>query len=123
MMNTQKTNSLDDNTLATQVCLTLEAQSKQASDFDHTLALLAQQAKQTRQLALKQKSSQKYWLWFGGSLAMAACVAMITLTLFTPSNKVAPSPHYTASQENTVPSVDPQLLEDMDMLMALGEES
>ena len=122
-MNTQKTKLIDDNTLASQVCHSLETQSQQPSDFDHTLALLAQQAKQARQQAITQKNSQKHWLWFGGSLAMAACVAMITLTPFTPSNSVAPLPHYTASLNSTTPSVDPQLLEDMDMLMVLGEDS
>ncbi|MBK6757703.1 MAG: hypothetical protein IPG70_08830 [Moraxellaceae bacterium] len=40
-----------------------------------------------------------------------------------PSNTIAPPIHYTASQDSTVPSVDPQLLEDMDMLMVLGEDS
>ena len=123
-MNTQKTKLIDDNTLANQVCHSLDTQSQQPSSFDNTLALLAQQAKQARQQAITQKNSQKHWLWFGGSLAMAACVAMITLTPLKPSNTIiAPPIHYTASQDSTVPSVDPQLLEDMDMLMVLGEDS
>ena len=122
-MNTQKTKLIDENTLANQVCHSLDTQSQQPSSFDNTLALLAQQAKQARQQAITQKNSQKHWLWFGGSLAMAACVAMITLTPLKPSNTIAPPIHYTANQDSTVPSVDPQLLEDMDMLMVLGEDS
>ena len=123
-MNTQKTKLIDENTLANQVCHSLDTQSQQPSSFDNTLALLAQQAKQARQQAITQKNSQKYGLWLGGSLAMAACVAMITLTPLKPSNTIiAPPIHYTASQDSTVPSVDPQLLEDMDMLMVLGEDS
>lgn len=114
---------IDDTTLAAQVCHSLQQQSQQASDFDNTLNLLAQQAKQARINALNTHSShKKQWLWLGGSLAMAACVAMITLTPLNPNNAVAPT-HYAAIQESTVPSVDPQFLEDMDMLMALGEES
>ncbi|MBK8326218.1 MAG: hypothetical protein IPL02_03880 [Moraxellaceae bacterium] len=122
-MNTQKTKLIDENTLANQVCHSLDTQSQQPSSFDNTLALLAQQAKQARQQAITKKNSQKYGLWLGGSLAMAACVAMITLTPLKPSNTIAPPIHYTASQDSTVPSVDPQLLEDMDMLMVLGEDS
>ena len=80
-MNTQKTKLIDENTLANQVCHSLDTQSQQPSSFDNTLALLAQQAKQARQQAITQKNSQKHWLWFGGSLAMAACVAMITLAI------------------------------------------
>jgi hypothetical protein len=58
--------------------------------------------------------------WLAGGLAVAASVAVI---MVLPGLKVPVSSSVSVVDLAAAPPVDPQMLEDMDMLLALGEES
>jgi len=109
-----------DEMMVAHIVQTLDGYSQQAHDFDQQLQKLAEQAQQERQQRLQKHREQKKWWYLGGSLAIAASVMFIVL------NPVQlHQAQQTSSSDNMMvsnASVEPQLLEDMDMLMVLGEE-
>lgn len=117
---------LADKELVHHVCHTLEEHSFTPTSFDNTLEKLAEHARETRQARLQHAVGTKRWLLLGSSFALAASVALITLlpltTAFTSHSPSAISPVAEITQATT-PSVDPQFLQDMDMLIVLAEES
>lgn len=124
-MNTNNTQDVNNDKLINHVCHSLEQQSQQAHDFDLTLTQLAAQAQHARQHRLQQKKQHQHWFWFVGSMAMAASVAVFS---FLPMHSILPNSTHQASvvvanNQATSPSVDPQFLEDIDMLMVLGDDT
>ena len=111
--------SYQDKIMVKQVCQSLDVYSQQAHEFDATLQQLAEQAQHQRKLSLETKHKHKRWWYLSGSLAIAATVTIIIL-----SPKLIEKSTQAPIAANSVvsASVDPQLLEDMDMLMVLGEE-
>ena len=116
-----------DSDLVHHVCHTLEAHSLTPTPFDNRLEQLAEQARLSRQARLQHAARTKKWVLLGGSLAVAASVALITLlpltTLFNTHPPSATFPTTELTQSTTISSVDPQFLQDMEMLMVLAEES
>ena len=119
--------SAADTELVHHVCHTLEAHSLTPTPFDNRLEQLAEHARLSRQARLQHAAHTKKWVLFGGSLAVAASVALITLlplkTILTSHTPLATSPVVEITQSTTMSSVDPQFLQDMEMLMVLAEES
>jgi hypothetical protein len=109
------------------VCHRLEKHSHLPTAFDSTLEQLAEHARLSRQARLQHAARTKKWVLFGGSLAVAASVALITLlplkTQFASEPSLATAPVTELRQATAMSSVDPQLLQDMEMLMVLAEES
>jgi|JI8StandDraft_1071087.scaffolds.fasta_scaffold185467_2 hypothetical protein len=112
-------NSSQDKSMIINICNTLDNYTQQTHAFDHQLEMLAQKAQNERQQRLSKYHQAKKWWLVGGSLAFAACVMLVVL------NPIQLQ-HATQTQATTTvvfsASVDPQLLEDMDMLIVLGEE-
>lgn len=108
-----------DEMMIARLCQTLDEQSQQVHDFDQNLKKLAQLAQQARQQRLQKNSEPKKWWYVGGSVAIAASV---TLLVFTPKQQVATPMLATTETLLINIMVEPQLLEDMEMLMVLGEE-
>ena len=102
--------------MISQVSQTLDAHSKQAHPFDTVLEQLAQQAQHERQQQLQHTQKRQKWYW-GGSVAIAASVRLL---VSTPSLYQAQPP--VVADTVAVASIEPQLLEDMDMLVVLGDE-
>ncbi len=111
--------SRKDEMMVAHICQTLNEHSQQAHDFDQTLQQLAEQVQRERQQRLQKNSQRKKWWYWGGSIAIAASV---TLLVFSPQ-QLAPTTATAPQQISlTYQSVEPQMLEDMEMLMLLGEE-
>lgn len=119
--------SAADTELVHHVCHRLEKHSHLPTAFDSTLEQLAEQARLSRQARLQHAARTKKWVFLGGGLAVAASVALITLlplsTMFNSHTPLAASPTTELTQSSTISSVDPQFLQDMEMLMVLAEES
>ncbi|HRH91016.1 MAG: hypothetical protein U1E99_01040 [Agitococcus sp.] len=108
-----------DEMMVAHICQSLDQHSQQAHEFDDKLQLLAEQAQRQRQQHLQNRQQQQKWWYLGGSLAIAATVTMV---IFSPK-LIQQSTHSQQTKAVAIhTSVDPQLLEDMDMLMVLGEE-
>lgn len=108
-----------DQMMVAHICQTLDQQCQQAHRFDTQLEILAEQAQQQRQQALANHHRQaKKWWYVGGSLAIAASLMLVVL-----SPQQLQQVNQVQTQENIVlhVPVEPQLLEDMDMLLALGD--
>ena len=119
--------SIADTELVDHVCHRLEMHSHLPTAFDSTLEQLAEHARLGRQARLSHTAHTKKWVLFGGSLAVAASVALITLlplkTQFASEPTLATAPVTEPGQATAMSSIDPQLLQDMEMLMVLAEES
>ena len=119
--------SAADTELVHHVCHTLEAHSLTPTPFDNRLEQLAEHARLSRQARLQHAARTKKWVLFGGSLAVAASVALVTLlplkTQFASEPPLATAPVTELRQATAMSSIDPQLLQDMEMLMVLAEES
>jgi len=108
-----------DDMMIAHVRQSLETHSQQAHDFDQQLQRLAEQAQRERQKRLQQHQAHKKWWYLGGSLAIAASVMFISLNPLQ-THQAMPTPSSETIVANA--TVEPQLLEDMDMLIVLGEE-
>ncbi len=119
--------SIADTELVHHVCHRLEKHSHLPTAFDNTLEQLAEHARLSRQARLQHAARTKKWVFLGGSLAVAASVALVTLlplkTQFASEPSLATAPITELGQATAMSSVDPQLLQDMEMLMVLAEES
>ncbi|MDO9180152.1 MAG: hypothetical protein Q7U16_17795 [Agitococcus sp.] len=119
--------SIADTELVHHVCHRLEKHSHLPTAFDSTLEQLAEHARLSRQARLQHAARTKKWVFLGGSLAVAASVALVTLlplkTQFASEPSLATAPITELGQATAMSSVDPQLLQDMEMLMVLAEES
>ena len=119
--------SIADTELVDHVCHRLEKHSHLPTAFDSTLEQLAEHARLSRQARLQHAARTKKWVFLGGSLAVAASVALVTLlplkTQFASEPSLATAPITELGQATAMSSVDPQLLQDMEMLMVLAEES
>ena len=119
--------SAADTELVHHVCHRLEKHSHLPTAFDSTLEQLAEHARLSRQARLQHAARTKKWVFLGGSLAVAASVALVTLlplkTQFASEPSLATAPITELGQATAMSSVDPQLLQDMEMLMVLAEES
>ena len=112
-------NSPKDEMMVTHICQTLNEHSQQPHGFDQTLQQLAEQAQRERQQRLQKNSQRKQWWYWGGSMAIAASVMLL---VFSPQQL----PQTTSSVAPDMPlthlTVEPQMLEDMEMIMLLAEE-
>jgi hypothetical protein len=96
-----------------------ETLNRAASQHDPLLdAALAATRAQALSESHRSRRTQAWWL--AGGLAVAASVAVI---MVLPGLKVPVSSSVSVVDLAAAPPVDPQMLEDMDMLLALGEES
>lgn len=110
-----------DDKLVEQLRQTLDQCARQNDDaFDARLETLAQHARQTRQHRLAIKPKTLGLMLLGFSLAAGvAVIAIIPGVLMTPaSTQISPQ-----APLPEPPAIDPQFLEDMDMLTVLGEDS
>lgn len=107
-----------DQMMVAHICQSLDKQCQQAHAFDAQLEVLAQQAQQQRQQALARQHEPKKWWYVGGGLAIAASLMLVVL-----SPQQLQRVNQVPTKENIVLNVpvEPQLLEDMDMLLALGD--
>jgi hypothetical protein len=109
-----------DDKLVSQLRQSLDQCARQTdSDFEARLDALAQQAGQTRRQRLSAHPKTLGLALIG--FALAAGLAVVSIV---PSALIKPAPQATVvTPAATVPSVDPEFLEDMDMLIALGEDN
>ncbi|PTQ89335.1 hypothetical protein [Agitococcus lubricus] len=103
----------------------LDQQSQQTSiEFEQQLHELARHARQTRQQRLAQTGRSPRLWWFGGlSLAMGLAVILLQ-PLLNPQVMSTALSQTPITQASTMlsPSVDPEFLEDMEMVIVLGED-
>ena len=113
-----------DHELIVQLRQTLDTATHQPNNFDEVLSKLGKKAAQTRQQKLRHAFTKKTKGWVMGGVVVAASLTMTVLpNIFTNSQQQAA---ITASQtlnNLTVANVDPQLLEEIEMVSALGDDN
>lgn len=102
-----------DGELAEAVCHALETKAEQHDPLlDASLA-----AARRRALEGKQGSHQRRW-WMAGGLGFALAAGLAVMTIL-PHNALLPTPEAPAAEVAAMPDADLQLLESMDMLVAM----
>jgi hypothetical protein len=102
---------------------TLDSAAHQPNDFDAVLSDLGKKAALTRQQKLRQAFSRKTKGWVVGGMVVAASLTLTVLpTIFTNNQQQAAITAAQTLNNLTVANVDPQLLEDLEMVSALEDD-